>query len=77
MACPMSGRFDINEKSTKTETDPRAMIALARVNWLHSHYSIVRYLPLITKCMDTSESLTVQRRLSVHVEPFHSRTYSA
>jgi len=38
--CPMSGHFDINQKSEKAEVDPRAMIALARVNWLHSHYQI-------------------------------------
>jgi hypothetical protein len=37
----MNGHFDVNQKSEKAETDPRAMIALARVNWLHSHYRIV------------------------------------
>jgi len=38
--CPMSGRFDINQKSERAEMDPRAMISVARVNWLHSRYPI-------------------------------------
>jgi len=41
---PIAGYYDFNEKRTsekeKTEIDPRAMIALARVNWIHSKYSI-------------------------------------
>jgi len=50
MSCPISGfqdpdfaatnRLDGQEK--KAAEDPRAMIALARVNWLHGHYKIVR-----------------------------------
>jgi len=39
--CPLSGYLDINQKSGKAEADPRAMIGLARVNWLHSKYRIV------------------------------------
>ena len=43
MTCPLAGKFDFVEKSGEEELDPRAMIALARVNWLHSKYKIVRY----------------------------------
>lgn len=47
-SCPISGFRDpefsaanrLNEKNQKAAEDPRAMIALARVNWLHSHYNI-------------------------------------
>jgi hypothetical protein len=42
MTCPVSGKFDFTEESEKEELDPRAMIALARVNWLHSKFKIVR-----------------------------------
>lgn len=35
MVCPVNG-LTANKMS-----DPRAMLALARVNWLHSHYDIV------------------------------------
>jgi hypothetical protein len=30
------------DPSSKVEADPRAFLAIARVNWLHSHYPIVR-----------------------------------
>ena len=49
VACPISGFLDPNFKSSKNgppADDPRAMIALARVNWLHSRYKIVGYLHL-------------------------------
>jgi hypothetical protein len=42
MTCPVAGKFDFTEESEKEELDPRAMIALARVNWLHSKFKIVR-----------------------------------
>ncbi|KAF7973804.1 hypothetical protein HWV62_14172 [Athelia sp. TMB] len=43
--CPVAGNYPFSETSTKngkTEEcqDPRAMIALARLNFLHSHYPI-------------------------------------
>ncbi|KAJ7725936.1 hypothetical protein B0H16DRAFT_1593424 [Mycena metata] len=39
MACPISGRL-VGAKAGSTVDDPRASIALARVNWLHSKYKI-------------------------------------
>jgi hypothetical protein len=43
VACPMSGFFEplSIESSSKLKPDPRAMVALSRVNWLHSRYEIV------------------------------------
>jgi hypothetical protein len=41
MYCPLAGTFNFKEKE-KEELDPRAMIAVARVNWLHARYKIVR-----------------------------------
>ena len=44
VACPISGFLDPNFKSSENEPpadDPRAMIAFARVNWLHSRYKVV------------------------------------
>jgi hypothetical protein len=54
MSCPISGFQDadfgaknkLNGQNKKAAEDPRAMIALARVNWLHSHYNIVRFQSL-------------------------------
>ncbi|TFK38424.1 hypothetical protein BDQ12DRAFT_111542 [Crucibulum laeve] len=44
VGCPLSGiKFDMQNKPDvkgSGVTDPRAMIALARVNWLHSRYNI-------------------------------------
>ncbi|EDQ98946.1 uncharacterized protein LACBIDRAFT_318452 [Laccaria bicolor S238N-H82] len=43
VACPISGFLDPNFKSSENgppADDPRAMIALARVNWIHSRYRI-------------------------------------
>jgi len=42
VACPMSGFFEppSKESSSKLEPDPRAMVALSRMNWLHSKYNI-------------------------------------
>ena len=37
----MSGRYDLSQRAAPADNDPRAMIALARVNWLHSKYKIV------------------------------------
>jgi hypothetical protein len=50
MSCPISGFQDpdfaaanrVKGQDKKPAEDPRAMIALARVNWLHAHYKIVR-----------------------------------
>ncbi|KAJ7302244.1 hypothetical protein DFH08DRAFT_989573 [Mycena albidolilacea] len=39
MSCPLSGR-PINAEPGATAHDPRASIAIARVNWLHSKYKI-------------------------------------
>ena len=47
VGCPMSGFLDLgfaaNNKGPNPQPadDPRAMIALARVNWLHSKFNIV------------------------------------
>ena len=47
VGCPISGFLDPHyakeneESNTQPAEDPRAMIALARTNWLHSHYNIV------------------------------------
>ena len=47
VGCPISGFLDpafaANNKGPDAQPadDPRAMIALARVNWLHSKYKIV------------------------------------
>lgn len=57
--CPISGFFDpdfargnrLKNEEAQPAEDPRAMIALARVNWLHSHYKIVSiraFSPLAT-----------------------------
>ena len=35
MICPVNGL------TSNKVVDPRAMLALARTNWLHSHYNIV------------------------------------
>jgi hypothetical protein len=51
MSCPISGFQDPDFAATNSfegqeqiaAEDPRAMIAVARVNWLHSHYKIVRF----------------------------------
>ncbi|KAL0948214.1 hypothetical protein HGRIS_010820 [Hohenbuehelia grisea] len=42
MTCPLSGMLGSPEKGGQNseEKDPRGAIALARVNWLHSQYSI-------------------------------------
>jgi hypothetical protein len=58
MVCPVNGL------TANKITDPRAMLALARVNWLHSRYDIV----------STAQSLgnhglvecVVKRRLSAY-----------
>jgi hypothetical protein len=55
MVCPIIGQFtpgsEFHKPSTPpsdkgdvnaTDVDPRAMIAVARMNWLHSRYKIVR-----------------------------------
>jgi len=56
VGCPISGFLepnagDMNLKcpNPRPAEDPRAMISLARINWLHSHYRIVsaRFLTLI------------------------------
>jgi len=53
VGCPISGFLDPHyakkneESNTQPAEDPRAMIALARTNWLHSHYNIVRAQILI------------------------------
>ncbi|KAJ6589006.1 hypothetical protein B0H19DRAFT_1102450 [Mycena capillaripes] len=39
MACPLAGRL-VNAEPGAPANDPRASIALARVNWLHSKYKI-------------------------------------
>lgn len=41
-SCPVSGFFDPppNKSFPDAKPDPRAMVALARVNWLHSRYKI-------------------------------------
>jgi hypothetical protein len=41
MIYPVSGKADTKEEKEEAELDPRANIALARVNWLHSRYKIV------------------------------------
>ncbi|KII95824.1 hypothetical protein PLICRDRAFT_48769 [Plicaturopsis crispa FD-325 SS-3] len=40
ISCPINGYLDHSEKEKGEEADPRAMIALARVNFLHSRYKI-------------------------------------
>ena len=52
--CPISGFLDpahnvgqdSDAQHAQPAEDPRAMIALARVNWLHSQYNIVCLLSL-------------------------------
>jgi hypothetical protein len=50
MACPINGRYvassEYYEKNPEAarDVDPRAMVALARMNWLHSRYAIVRHV---------------------------------
>ena len=48
VGCPISGFLEPNVgemnrqcPNPRPAEDPRAMISLARVNWLHSHYRIV------------------------------------
>jgi hypothetical protein len=56
MVCPITGQFtpgsEFHKPSTppsdkgtvnSTDVDPRAMIAVARMNWLHSRYKIVSH----------------------------------
>ena len=47
LACPISGfldpefaRLNKGKSDAQPAEDPRAMLALARVNWLHSNYRI-------------------------------------
>ncbi|KIJ98542.1 hypothetical protein K443DRAFT_680660 [Laccaria amethystina LaAM-08-1] len=54
VACPISGFLDPNFKSSENgppADDPRAMIALARVNWLHSRYRISNDDFVYTLCL--------------------------
>ena len=44
MTCPISGFSEPDKRPDKDELDPRAGISLARVNWLHARYNIVRFL---------------------------------
>ena len=49
VACPISGFLDPNFQSSENgppADDPRAMISLARVNWLHSRNKVVGCLHL-------------------------------
>ncbi|KAJ6482051.1 hypothetical protein C8R47DRAFT_582237 [Mycena vitilis] len=39
LACPLAGRL-VNAEPGATKDDPRASIAIARMNWLHSKYKI-------------------------------------
>ena len=43
VGCPVSGLVGnaLKGQASERKADPRAMVALARVNWLHSRYKIV------------------------------------
>ncbi|KAJ7624368.1 hypothetical protein FB45DRAFT_836432 [Roridomyces roridus] len=41
MTCPLSGRSLSKESTSSPVNDPRASLAIARTNWLHSKYKIV------------------------------------
>lgn len=53
MFCPISGkpRTDVPENERCHEEDPRANIAISRVNWLHSRYKISDGDYLYTLCL--------------------------
>ncbi|KAF8147796.1 hypothetical protein K438DRAFT_1779889 [Mycena galopus ATCC 62051] len=57
LACPLAGR-SINAKPGAPADDPRASIALARVNWLHSKYKISNEDYLYTLGLFTFEPMT-------------------
>ncbi|KAF8883027.1 hypothetical protein BD779DRAFT_1444405 [Infundibulicybe gibba] len=59
VACPISGFLP---KSDANEADPRAMVALARVNWLHSRYKIKNDDYLYTLCLFALEPATWAER---------------
>ena len=77
VACPISGFLDPNYKSSENgppADDPRAMIALARVNWLHSRYKIVgcrhlRFVKTYEFCC-----FVVKRRFCVYLVLVRFRT---
>ncbi|PFH48519.1 hypothetical protein AMATHDRAFT_5718 [Amanita thiersii Skay4041] len=54
--CPINGLSD------KKEPDPRAMLALARMNWLHSKYKISNEDFLYTLCLFILEPATWAKR---------------
>ncbi|KAF9467635.1 hypothetical protein BDZ94DRAFT_1318601 [Collybia nuda] len=59
VACPISGYLDLPDKrSPDAQPDPRAMIALARVNWLHSKYPISNDDFVYTLCLFALEPPT-------------------
>ena len=58
MVCPVNGL------TANKMTDPRAMLALARVNWLHSRYDIVGTAQSLAN--HGLVELVVQRRFSAY-----------
>ncbi|KAJ7117921.1 hypothetical protein C8R43DRAFT_1036904 [Mycena crocata] len=57
MACPLAGRL-VTAEPGEPANDPRASIALARVNWLHSKYKISNEDYLYTLGLFTFEPAT-------------------
>ena len=45
--CPINGYFPSAAKEHIETIDPRAALSLARVNWLHSKYNIVRSVTVL------------------------------
>ncbi|KAJ7622151.1 hypothetical protein FB45DRAFT_753621 [Roridomyces roridus] len=58
MACPLSGQA----LGKESENDPRASLALARVNWLHSKYNISNGDYLYTLALFILEPITWAKR---------------